>query len=192
MMYTSKSTTMTMSTRDMAFSFGQVTAAPFGTATAAFAHFSLSHPSEIAIHDLSAGVARQLTYGELAVQAQALACHLRRLGVRPGHRVPLVVKRSCEMVVGIWAILLCGAQYVPLDGGVVPDSTLRHVLRESGGNVLVCVSATEARTKNLFPEASSVNVDDCVGRDAIQAAGSEWMDLATPASGCYVIYTSGT
>lgn len=174
------------------FGIGQVTQPPFNTTTAAFAHYALSHPSEIAVCDLSEGGApRQLTYGELAVQAQAVAGHLRSIGVQPDQRIPLVVKRSCEMIVGIFAILLCGAQYVPLDGGVVPESTLRHALDQSGSNILVCTSTTESRIQNLFPGAVAVNVEQHVGNDAIQASGSHWIDLATPSSGCYVIYTSG-
>ncbi|KAM3526668.1 hypothetical protein MY4038_006711 [Beauveria bassiana] len=145
----------------MAFSFGQVLKTPFSTTTAAFAHFSLSNPSGIAVHDLSTNVSRQRTYAELAMHAQALAWHLRSIGVKPNQRVPLVVKRSYEMVIGIWAVLLCGAQYVPLDGGVVPDSTLRHVLHQSGGNVLLCVSATENRVRDLFPDAQMVVVEEC-------------------------------
>ncbi|KAM3447226.1 hypothetical protein MY3296_008912 [Beauveria thailandica] len=145
----------------LAFSFGQVLQTPFTTTTAALAHFSLSNPSGIAVHDLSTNVSRQRTYAELAMHAQALAWHLRSIGVKPNQRVPLVVKRSYEMVVGIWAVLLCGAQYVPLDGGVVPDSTLRHVLHQSGGNVLLCVSATENRVRHLFPEAQMVVVEEC-------------------------------
>lgn len=176
----------------MAFSFGQVLKTPFSTTTAAFAHFSLSNPSGIAVHDLSTNVSRQRTYAELAMHAQALAWHLRSIGVKPNQRVPLVVKRSYEMVIGIWAVLLCGAQYVPLDGGVVPDSTLRHVLHQSGGNVLLCVSATENRVRDLFPDAQMVVVEECVHRAGGQPASLEWIDLATPASGCYVIYTSGT
>ncbi|KAM3470190.1 hypothetical protein MY4038_006726 [Beauveria bassiana] len=175
----------------MAFSFGQVLKTPFSTTTAAFAHFSLSNPSGIAVHDLSTNVSRQRTYAELAMHAQALAWHLRSIGVKPNQRVPLVVKRSYEMVIGIWAVLLCGAQYVPLDGGVVPDSTLRHVLHQSGGNVLLCVSATENRVRDLFPDAQMVVVEECVHRAGGQPASLEWIDLATPASGCYVIYTSG-
>ncbi|KAM3497979.1 hypothetical protein MY10362_008687 [Beauveria mimosiformis] len=141
----------------MAFSFGQVLQTPFSTTTAAFAHFSLSNPSGIAVHDLSTNVSRQRTYAELAMHAQALAWHLRSIGVKPNQRVPLVVKRSYEMVIGIWAVLLCGAQYVPLDGGVVPDSTLRHVLHQSVGNVLLCVSATE----NRYPGNLGIDVLIC-------------------------------
>ncbi|EGX96987.1 NRPS-like enzyme, putative [Cordyceps militaris CM01] len=179
-----------MDTDTMAFCFGPTKRAAFGTATAAFAHFALDNPAAIAVHDLSAQVPRQVTYGTLALQAQALAWHLTSIGVKPGHRVPLVVKRSCEMVVGIWAVLLCGAQYVPLDGGVVPDSTLRHVLKQSGGKVVVCISSTEKRITNLFPHALAVNVEKCVAAGGLPLA-TRWMDLATPASGCYVIYTSG-
>ncbi|KAM3508798.1 hypothetical protein MY11210_006584 [Beauveria gryllotalpidicola] len=161
-----------MARNKMAFSFGQVLQSPFSTTTAAFAHFSLSNPSGIAVHDLSTNVSRQRTYAELAMHAQALAWHLRSIGVKPDQRVPLVVKRSYEMVIGIWAVLLCGAQYVPLDGGVVPDSTLRHVLHESGGSVLLCVSATENRVRDLFPYAHTVVVEECVDRAGLQPTGT--------------------
>lgn len=173
------------------FCFGSVSKVPFETTTTAFAHHALSQPSLVAVCDLSAGVPRQLTYGELAAQAQALAWHLRSIGVKPNQRVPLVVKRSCEMIIGLWAILLCGAQYVPLDGGVVPDSTLRHVFAESGGSVLVCNSSTEKRVQSLFPGAELVTVENYARADAVAAPGRAWLDLATPTSGCYVIYTSG-
>ncbi|OAA69728.1 AMP-dependent synthetase/ligase [Cordyceps fumosorosea ARSEF 2679] len=158
MMATTKSTNADMD--NMTFCFGQAREAQFYTTTAALAHFALTHPSTVAVRDLSARVTRQLTYGELARQAQALAWHLRSLGVQPGQRVPLVVKRSQAMIVAIFAVLLCGAQYVPLDGGVVPDATLRHVFCESGGKVLVCVSATEARVRELLPDALAVNAEE--------------------------------
>lgn len=181
-----------MDTDKMIFSFGQATDVPFCTTTAAFQHHVMLHPSAIAVHDFSASdSARQLTYGELASQAQALAWHLRSIGVEPNQRVPLVVKRSCEMIVGIWAILLCGAQYVPLDGGVVPNTTLCQVFEESGGTVVVCTAATEKRVQEVLPSAHYVNVEHHLdGRDAPGSNGM-WMDLAKPTSGCYVIYTSG-
>ncbi|TQV94178.1 NRPS-like enzyme [Cordyceps javanica] len=176
MMLTRPKSSTNMDAANMVFSFGKAQTAPFCTTTAAFTHYALSNPAGTAVHDLSGRVPRHMTYGELALQAQALAWHLRRIGVQPGQRVPLVLKRGYEMVVAIWAVLLCGAQYVPLDGGVVPDSTLRHVLQESGGRVLVCISATEKRVRDLFPHVHAVNVEECVAGDgdddAVHAVGT--------------------
>ena len=94
------------------------------------------------MRDIFGLVRRELSYHELASRVQSLATQLQELGVGPGTRIPLVVKRGMEMVVGIWAVLSCGAQYVPLDGGVVPESTIRTDSRTSTKwlNLLVAVN----------------------------------------------------
>ncbi|UKZ72079.1 uncharacterized protein TrAtP1_013017 [Trichoderma atroviride] len=173
-----------------AMQYGPKIECPFSTVTASFYHFVTSFPENIALHDLSGATTQQTTYRQLAIRAQALATKLRSLGVRPHQRIPLVVKRSSEMVVGIWAILSCGAQYVPLDGGVVPDSTIRHVFEQSGGNIICCLTSTVHRIRDLCPSASPVIID----QQELDSMPHEekWVDLATSDSGCYIIYTSGT
>ncbi|KAI1039721.1 hypothetical protein LB505_012069 [Fusarium chuoi] len=52
------------------------------------------------------------------------------------------------MLVGILSILSCGAQYVPLDGGVVADETLRFVLQQTGGRIALSSKATAHRISN--------------------------------------------
>ncbi|KAL3953883.1 hypothetical protein ACCO45_011839 [Purpureocillium lilacinum] len=171
------------SPRDVeSFTRGETVACPFPTLTAAFYHHAATYPCP-----------RELTYRELAGHAQILALRLRALGVQPHQRIPLVVKRGLEMVVGIWAILSCGAQYVPLDGGVVPDSTVRHVVEQSEGEIVLCLASTEHRIRNLFPSLTPVLIDQCMANYPTGAfAADHWIDLATPDAGCYVIYTSGT
>lgn len=173
-----------------AMQYGPKIACPFPTVTSSFYHYVTSFPENIALHDLSGATTQQITYRQLAIRAQALATKLRSLGVRPHHRVPLVVKRSSEMVVGIWAILSCGAQYVPLDGGVVPDSTIRHVFEQSGGNIICCLTSTVRRIRDLCPNATPVIIEQ-QELDSMPHDG-KWVDLATSDSGCYIIYTSGT
>lgn len=95
------------------------------------------------------------------------------------------------MLVGIWAILSCGAQYIPLDGGVVPDSTIQHVVDQSEGEIVLCLSSTEYRIHNLFPGLTPVLIDQCMTAHTDFPAGN-WIDLASPHTGCYVIYTSGS
>jgi non-ribosomal peptide synthetase component F len=104
-------------------------------------------------------------------------------------RIPLVVKRSAEMVVGIWAILSCGAQYVPLDGGVVPDSTIRHVFEQSGGSIVCCLPSTVHRIRDLCPGATPVIIEQQQLDN--KTHDERWLDLATSDGGCYIIYTSG-
>lgn len=169
-------------------SSGGVAPLPFATTTSAFYHHATHFPSATAVRDLSGSVPRQFTYNEIATLASILAHNLRDRGVKPGHRVPLIVKRGAEMIVGIWAILSCGAQYVPLDGGVVPDSTIQLVIEQCKGTVVVALISTEHRVQKLCPESHTVLVDEFMQSDS---AVHPRLDLATPEQGCYVIYTSG-
>ncbi|KAI5461044.1 hypothetical protein BGZ63DRAFT_357001 [Mariannaea sp. PMI_226] len=170
---------------------GKVAHAPFLTVTEAFYHYATSCPDNLAVHDLS-GPTQKITYRELACRVQLLAEELRARGVTPGHRVPLIVKRSLEMIVGIWAILSCGAQYVPLDGGVVPDETIRRVLKEAQGKVVLCLSSTQHRLESLQTNHETILVNGPRSQNLDEIPGDGYVDLSKPDGGCYVIYTSGT
>ncbi|KAF4333619.1 non-ribosomal peptide synthetase [Fusarium beomiforme] len=159
----------------------------FPTVTSAFYHHARSSPDTTALRDLS-GSPKELTYGQLATRAQELAAQLIARGVCPDSRVPLIAKRGLDMIVGILAILSCGAQYVPLDGGVVPDETIRRVLEQTGGSVVLCLSSTKHRITSQLHNQSVVIIDE-IKTSPIEEGIH--IDLATPDSGCYVIYTSG-
>ena len=169
---------------------GKLVDVPFPTVTSAFYHYAATSPDTLAVRDLS-GTPRDLSYQALAERVQQLASQLRAQGVQPGQRIPLVVKRGLEMVVGIWAILSCGAQYVPLDGGVVPDKTINRVLNQAEGSVVLCLKATKHRIAALQPSRPLVIIDEVELCSPVATQGREFMDLATPETGCYVIYTSG-
>lgn len=166
----------------------------FPTVTAAFYRHAQANPNSIAAHDLSSPVLRRVTYAELAHSSRLLALRLRSLGVRPGDRIPLVVKRGVEALIGIFAILSCGAQYVPLDGGVVPDSTLRYVLDQCGSQLALCLASTEYRIQAVVPDGSCKTfvIDQAeILEGETSLSWEQFTDLATPDLGCYVIYTSG-
>lgn len=175
------------------FTTGPVVPCPFPTITAATRQAAASYPDLVAAIDLSQTVRREISYAQLEVRARWLAQRLRRAGVGPGDRVPLVVKRSIEMLIGIYAILLCGAQYVPLDGGIVTEATLQTVILQSGGRLVVCTASAKGRLQQTDSEivrgCRVLCVEDEVGHgdEAVDP-----IDLATPESGCYVIYTSGS
>src|SRR5215469_18068628 len=67
-------------------------------------------PDRRAIQD----AARAFTYRELNENANRLAHHLGRLGVKPQSRVGLLLDRSVDVIVAILASMKAGAAYVPL------------------------------------------------------------------------------
>ncbi|MFN5410714.1 AMP-binding protein, partial [Bradyrhizobium sp.] len=141
---------------------------------------------------------RRLSYAELNIQANRLAHHLRKLGVKPDDRVAICIARSPEMIVGLLAILKAGGAYVPLDPAYPPER-LAFMLQDSapvallvGGSAQAALSVVEAELA-----ASGVPVLD-IGADAAQwaeapARNPERSDIGLAASHlAYVIYTSGS
>jgi hypothetical protein len=98
------------------------------------------------------------------------------------------------MVAGILAILMCGAQYIPLDGAVVPDQTLEHAVIQSQSSVALCTGAFRSRLHS-FPQLSSVLVLEEllaeVEHTGFRVDTTRLICEGDENSGCYVIYTSG-
>ncbi|KAK5629812.1 hypothetical protein RRF57_005527 [Xylaria bambusicola] len=92
---------------------------PFDLVHSAFENVVDTHPHVTAArhHD-----GTTITYQELDKRANILSNRLIQRGLRPNDRVCIVVSRSIEFLVGIFAVLKAGAQYVPLDGGIVADA----------------------------------------------------------------------
>ncbi|HET7868566.1 MAG TPA: condensation domain-containing protein, partial [Burkholderiaceae bacterium] len=78
-----------------------------------------------------------LSYAQLDAQANALAAHLRALGLRPGQCLALGLPRSMDLVRAELAALKCGAAYVPLDPEHPPER-LGFVLADCAATLLLC------------------------------------------------------
>jgi non-ribosomal peptide synthetase component F len=175
----------------ISFTRGTCSRPSFTTVTEAFYHYATTQPSATAARDLSAEPPVEISYGELAQRSIRLAQRLRSLGVMPGHRVPLVVKRGVGMLVGIISILSCGAQYIPLDGGVVAEETLRFVVEQTGRRVVSASPSTTHRLSNM-DIAHVVTIDDISEIESSQESVGDFTPFSNPDDGCYVIYTSGS
>lgn len=130
-----------------------------------------------------------LTYQELDIAANRLANYLLASGLQPKKRVCLVVQRSLEMLIGIFAILKSGCQYVPIDGGVASDKQLAHILNDTAARDILCLPKFQSRIErfsNSDARITLLNLD-------VPFASSIERPLVTcsPADGCYAIYTSG-
>nr|WP_275942082.1 non-ribosomal peptide synthetase [Nocardia cerradoensis] len=131
-----------------------------------------------------------LTYAELDARVNGLARVLVGRGVGPESLVGLAVRRSVDLVVGMYAVLTAGGAYVPLD----PDHPVERV-----GYVLdvarpVCV-LTVSRDGFVVPgDVPVVEIDtvdlSSVAVDAL--AESELRAPVRPSDTAYVIFTSGS
>nr|WP_174189210.1 amino acid adenylation domain-containing protein [Nocardia barduliensis] len=90
---------------------GLTAAAPVETLVSQFEEQVRRSPEAIALE--CAGVT--VTYAEFDSRVNALAHHLTGLGVGPDTLVGLAVRRSIDLVVGMYAILKAGGAYLPID-----------------------------------------------------------------------------
>ncbi|KAH7304763.1 surfactin synthetase subunit 3 [Stachybotrys elegans] len=176
------------------FSRGKEVPIPYGVVHHAFEAIASANPSVTAVrhHD-----GTTITYRELNSRANMLANELRTShGFRKGDRAVLVYSRCIEMVVFIFAVLKAGGQYVPLDGGIIPEDTLRYDIIDSKARVVLCTPKFEAKVLGCMVDRmpSRVGVVALDKNSPLWAQGNTSTPSVdvTPDDGAYVIYTSGT
>ncbi|WP_158892622.1 non-ribosomal peptide synthetase [Amycolatopsis anabasis] len=152
------------------------------TLTGRFAECVRRMPSAVAV----AGHGAELTYSELDLRANRLANRLRRLGVRPEHRVGLLLDRSAEVVAAVLAVVKAGAAYVPLDARS-PDARLRTVLAEAEVSVLLTDPAHEATARRVHDVVTVLDAGSAL--DESEADPDVPVD---PGALAYVMFTSGS
>lgn len=92
---------------------------------------------------------RVTSFGELLAQSESLSATLAELGVRKGDRVALVLAKTTDAVVSVFAALLAGAMYVPIFPrwpqerieATLEDCAPRVVIRATEGLPLITDSA---------------------------------------------------
>jgi len=155
--------------------------APFALSIpAAFAAQVARTPDAVAV----TGEGLSMTYRQLDEAADRLAHTLTRHGVRRGDRVALLLPRSPEAVVAIFAVLKAGAAYVPIDP-TVPASRMQFVLGDAAPVAAVTNAELSGRLAGF--DLSTIDIAD-VGDIESPAT----LPGPTPDDIAYLIYTSGT
>ncbi|MGC0365273.1 amino acid adenylation domain-containing protein [Rhodococcus sp. 27YEA15] len=77
---------------------------------------------------------RTMTYHELDRWSSVIARNLIDQGVSPEDRVAVVMPRSLQLLVAVWAVAKSGAAFVPIDPSY-PVDRIRHMLEDSGAVV---------------------------------------------------------
>ncbi|WP_084803573.1 non-ribosomal peptide synthetase [Bradyrhizobium sp. NAS80.1] len=131
---------------------------------------------------------RQLSYRELNEQANRVAHHLRRRGVRPDVLVGVCLERSPEMVVALLAVWKAGGAYVPLDPAY-PKERLSFMVEDAQPLLIL----TEEKCLPLL----SISGDKVLCLDTDwpmlgQEMGDNPAPTAEPSNLAYVMYTSGS
>jgi amino acid adenylation domain-containing protein len=107
--------------------------------------------------------------------------------VEPGVLVGLCRDRSASTVVGALAILKAGGGYLALDPGY-PDSSLEHMLNDSGAVVLLTQSSVIERLSSIPCEVLDLDTD----QGQIHSIEHPVPSGAVATDVAYVIYTSGS
>lgn len=153
----------------------------------AFERHAQRQPHVVAVEHAMYG--HTLSYEQLDKQANRLARRLRGQGIRPGHRVCILARRSIYFIVAVLAVLKSGAQYVPMDAVTITDCTLEHILRDSTPSAVLVMNEDSHRVSGI----TCLCLEDVIADDErVDADATKPEDLSSPTDGIYVIYTSGT
>ncbi|PTR31409.1 amino acid adenylation domain-containing protein [Rhodococcus sp. OK519] len=131
-----------------------------------------------------------LTYAQFDARANRLARHLISLGVGPDSLVGLGIRRSLDLLVGMYAIVKAGGAYVPLDPDH-PADRLGYVL-DIARPVAILTTTRDGLTLDTGTPILKIDEIDLQGHSGEPIVDA---DRRAPLSGdnlAYVIFTSGS
>ncbi|KAF1846733.1 acetyl-CoA synthetase-like protein [Cucurbitaria berberidis CBS 394.84] len=168
------------------FGHGPKLPVPHSLVHEAFENIADVHPTAIAARF----GADTITYEQLDIAANRLAHYLINSGLKPRQRVCLVVQRSFEMLIGLFAILKAGCQYVPIDGGVTSEKALQHIFADTEARFILCLPRFWDKIRQ-FARKDAIIVALETNTGAFYSTERPTIEV-TSADGAYAIYTSGS
>ena len=127
-----------------------------------------------------------ISYNDLNKKANQLAHTLQRKGINKNDCVAIMVPRSMVMIIGILAVLKCGASYLPIDSEY-PDHRINYMIADSNSKLILSHSSLIARTRNYSIPILDVSKECNYDSDETNLdINYELNDIV------YTIYTSGS
>lgn len=127
-----------------------------------------------------------ISYSELTQRINQTAHYLSAKGVLPNQVVAISLERSPELIVSIFAVLQCGASYVPIDISY-PDGRLDLMVIDSEASVLI----SSTNRNGLSHRAKTISLDTLL--KATVDLPTKPLDVrVSTESAAYIIYTSGS
>ncbi|MBC7302265.1 MAG: non-ribosomal peptide synthase/polyketide synthase, partial [Nocardia sp.] len=130
-----------------------------------------------------------LSYAGFAAQVNRLARHLIAKGVGPDTMVALGMRRSLDLVIGMYAVSVAGGAYVPLDPDHPAERT--HYVLETASPVCVLTTARDEFDAGST-EALNIESLDLSGYSTAPVTDDERIAPLRPDNTAYVIFTSGS
>ncbi len=139
------------------------------------------------------GTGASLTYAELDRASEQVACQLR---TRRGDRVGVLVPKSVEAVVAVWAVMRAGGVYVPLDP-TAPPARAALIARDCGMAALITSTELTAATAAIQEAVPGIQIMRINGDAIHDAAPVRSRAPLTPSPAnvrdlAYILYTSGS
>jgi amino acid adenylation domain-containing protein len=129
---------------------------------------------------------KKITYRELGKMINQMANYLWFQGLRPGQTVAISLDRSPELIASLFAVLQCGACYIPIDISY-PEARLNLMIEDSDATFYIGLDTK----RNLPNKVISLSVGEIL--NAILDFPSEPVNLkVSTKSAAYIIYTSGS
>nr|WP_245415410.1 AMP-binding protein [Hoeflea marina] len=143
--------------------------ADFNIGTAVADQWAARDPDRICLQNFSLdGQHTSLTYGELALRSNRLARGLRRLGVRRGDRVAIMLPQGFETAIAHVAIYKLGAIAVPL-ALLFGIEAISHRLGASGASVIITNPSGRDKVAVIRETAPALDHVVVTGGDAGEA-----------------------
>ncbi|WP_327146071.1 non-ribosomal peptide synthase/polyketide synthase [Nocardia sp. NBC_01327] len=132
-----------------------------------------------------------LTYREFSERVNRLARHLISLGVGPEARVALAVRRSAELLVGMYAVAVAGGAYVPIDPDQ-PAERLHYILDTAAPQCVLSTRADAAGLPEVGVPIVAIDALDLAAVPPYPVLDGERRTPLRPQHTAYVIFTSGS
>ncbi|MGI9209976.1 MAG: amino acid adenylation domain-containing protein, partial [Rhodococcus sp. (in: high G+C Gram-positive bacteria)] len=131
-----------------------------------------------------------LTYVQFDARVNQLARYLISRGVGPETTVGLEVRRSLDLLVGMYAIVRAGGAYVPID----PDQPAERnaYIVEMASPVLVVSTSRDGFDVPVSVPVVSIDTLDLAEVSAAPVSDEERISPLRPSNTAYVIFTSGS
>ncbi|RZL81354.1 MAG: amino acid adenylation domain-containing protein, partial [Rhodococcus sp. (in: high G+C Gram-positive bacteria)] len=132
----------------------------------------------------------ELTYRDVGERANRLARRLIAHGVGPESLVGVALRRSIDLVVGVYAVVTAGGAYVPIDPDY-PSEHLRHMMESAAPVCMLTRSTDRVQIPGGVPV---VEIDGRQGPDVDSAPvrNEDRITPLRPGNTAYVIFTSGS
>ncbi len=152
-----------------------------------FSAVAMRRANQVAVVDGSL----TLTFGELFSSAQAIAKHLRELGVARETFVPVCGQRGAKMLTGILGALFSGGAFIPIDTKQ-PALTNSQLSHDTAPRVALVDLDSKEYAKGLGCSVIEIPLDSNSLSGHAREEHAATASAIAPTDLAYVIYTSGT